>query len=487
MTSQPDLYGVDRHDSPARFLLSRAQRLVAVLAVGAALAGSVLDPRTTLVVFAVTGTLIYLSVSGFKAWLITAAYRRARRVGTPPPPPRLAEADLPTYTVLVPMYREGNVVTRLVSHLSRLDYPQDRHEILLLIEEDDEDTLSALRGTPLPPQFEVVLCPPGEPRTKPRACNVGLAQATGELCVIYDAEDRPALDQLRLAAETFASSDERVICLQGRLDYHNHRHNWLTRFFTVEYNHWFDLLLPALAEKCLPIPLGGTSNHFQVWALRDLHGWDPYNVTEDADLGVRIFAAGGRTAMLDSVTLEEACSQPVAWTKQRTRWIKGYLQTWAVHSRRGSTVRREGGWRGVVAMHLLLGGTPLVNALNPLFWAVCLLFAATRAGWVIGLFPGPVLYVAAASLVIGNFCFCYLNLIAVVNRERWHLVHAALFTPFYWLLMSVATLRAISQLVTGLHTWEKTPHGLSGGDTDPAGQELGLLAPVDKRVLVGQR
>jgi cellulose synthase/poly-beta-1,6-N-acetylglucosamine synthase-like glycosyltransferase len=410
-------------------------------------------------------TVMYISVGSFRAWLVHDAWRRAgQRL---PAPPRLPDAELPRYTVLVPLYKEANVLDPLVSHLSRLDYPEDRLEILLLCEADDAETIDAVREGSMPDQFRLVVCPEGSPKTKPRACNFGLQQTTGELCVIFDAEDRPDYDQLRRSAETFRASPSDVLCLQAPLDYHNHDHNLLTRFFTVEYNFWFDLLLPGLVRQGFPVPLGGTSNHLRVAELRALGGWDPYNVTEDADLGLRLHAAGGRTGMLDSVTREEACSQVPSWIRQRTRWQKGYLQTWIVHARGGS-FRHLSGWRAAAGMHLLVGGCVLVNLLNPPMWGFTIYFAVTRANWVIALFPGFLLYPAVVSLVVGNFFFLYVNYLAVLHRKRWHLARAVLLMPLYWLLMSLAAWRAVAQLVTKLHVWEKTPHGLSGGDTDPA-------------------
>ena len=462
---KPALLGSESRPAPARRLLSRRQWLTLVLPAALWVAAAVLFTYTWAVVSLAAATLLYIAVGGFRAWLVHDAWQRAGEY--PPPPPALPDSELPRYTVLVPLYKEANVLRPLVSHLSRLDYPEDRIEILLICEVDDDETIAAIRGAGLPEQFRLVVCPEGSPRTKPRACNIGLEQATGELCVIYDAEDRPEYDQVRRSAEAFRAAPADVVCLQAALDYHNNDHNLLTRFFTVDYNFWFDLLLPGLVRSGYPVPLGGTSNHLRVAELRALGGWDPYNVTEDADLGLRLHAAGGRTAMLGSVTLEEACSEVGPWIRQRTRWQKGYAQTWLVHSRNGS-FRRRSGWRAGMGMHLLVGGCVLVNLLNPPMWGFTIYFAVTRADWVLSLFPGFLLYPAVISLVVGNFFFLYVNFLAVLHRKRWHLAHAVVLMPLYWVLMSVAAWRAAGQLVTRLHTWEKTPHGLSGRDTDPA-------------------
>jgi glycosyltransferase XagB len=469
-SASKQLVGRRTDPHPARDLLDFSQRIGLIGVITFVTLGFAVSVHTTLIVLITVSVVFYAGLLLLKAWLVQTAWLEARRRRASDPPPRelaLADTDLPSYTVLVPLFGEADVVEALLTHLSRLDYPADRLEVLLLCETDDGATLATLRSLPLPDNFRVVVCAPGQPRTKPRACNIGLAEAQGQHIVIYDAEDRPELDQLRKAAGMFATSPETTTCLQARLDYHNHDHNWLTRFFTLEYNFWFDLLLPALVRRDLPIPLGGTSNHFRTGVLRDLGGWDPYNVTEDADLGLHLYVAGYRTQMLASVTQEEACARLRPWIRQRTRWLKGYLQTWAVGAR-SNAVWRRGGWRGGLTMHLLLGGTPIVNVINPLFWGGNIYYAVTRDHRMLALFPRPLLYASVFVFLTGNFLFVYTNFLGLVHRERWHLLSAVLLTPFYWLLMSVAAARAFGQLVTRPHIWEKTPHGLTGASTDPA-------------------
>ena len=447
--------------------MTRRQQVWAVTLAVLAAAGVAIDAHLAAVIFvAATTGVLFLSV-GYKALLVRASLRRAKREAPSYLGRRLADDDLPRYTVLVPLYHESEMLSRLVRHFGRMTYPMDRYEVLFLLEEDDAETRAAYAALSMPDNFRAVIVPIGTPRTKPRACNVGLAHATGDLLVIYDAEDRPDPDQMALAASVFATAPSEIVCLQARLDYHNHDHNLLARFFTVEYNFWFDLLLPGLADRDGPVPLGGTSNHFRIEALRALGGWDPYNVTEDADLGVRLWVAGWRTAILDSTTLEEACASFRPWIRQRTRWVKGYIQTWLVHTR-GSAVRKRGGIRGATAMHLLLGGTPLTNLLYPIYGALFTYYMCTRANWVLRLFPRYVLYLSVVVFATSVILFIYLHLAAVHNRQRWHLVGAALLSPIYWLMASLATYRAVSQLVRRAHVWEKTPHGLSGDASDPA-------------------
>lgn len=245
----------------------------------------------------------------------------------------LDDSTLPVYTVLVPLYKEAEVAAKVVRSVTSLDYPKDKLDVILLLEEPDQETRKALEGVALPACVRTLVVPDGSPRTKPRACDYGLAAARGEFLVIYDAEDRPEPDQLKKAVVAFRRLPERVMCLQAKLNYYNPRQNWLTKWFTLEYTTWFDLFLPGLNRLRVPIPLGGTSNHFRTAGLRELGGWDPFNVAEDCDLGMRLHRRGYRTVVLDSTTWEEANSRLGSWIRQRSRWVKGYIQTHLVHTR----------------------------------------------------------------------------------------------------------------------------------------------------------
>ena len=200
----------------------------------------------------------------------------------------LAGADWPMYTILCPLYREAEVVPQFVEAMSALDYPTEKLQILFLTEEDDNTTRQAIQRLHLPPHFTIVTVPPGEPRTKPRACNYGLLQATGNYVVIYDAEDIPDPLQLKKAVLAFANQGPETACVQAKLNFYNAEQNLLTRWFTAEYSLWFDLTLPGLQKLGVPLPLGGTSNHFRTHLLRSLGAWDAFNVTEDCDLGLRM-------------------------------------------------------------------------------------------------------------------------------------------------------------------------------------------------------
>ena len=256
----------------------------------------------------------------------------------------------------VPLYREAQVVPQFVQAMLALDYPPEKLQILFLTEEDDAETRNAIRALSLPPHFKILVVPDGKPRTKPRACNYGLMHAQGPYVVIYDAEDIPDPLQLKKAVLTFASHGTDVVCVQAKLNFYNIRQNLLTRWFTAEYSAWFNLILPGLQLAKFSLPLGGTSNHFRAAALRALGAWDAYNVTEDCDLGLRLKRYRMNTVILDSTTLEEANPQLKNWLRQRSRWIKGYMQTYLVHMRNPLEDLQKGRLYDLFSFQMVIGG-----------------------------------------------------------------------------------------------------------------------------------
>jgi cellulose synthase/poly-beta-1,6-N-acetylglucosamine synthase-like glycosyltransferase len=441
--------------------MTRGQAITLLTVVVALVAAAVVKPVATGVTLVSAATVLYL------ANLIDRLLLFIRGVGSNPEftvsdeeARSIPDDQLPTYTVLVPAFQEPSIVGRLVDHLGALEYPPDRLEIKLLLEADDTETIEAVFGHPDRSFLEVVLVPAAEPRTKPKACNYGLYGATSELITIYDAEDIPEPLQLRRVAAVFRQATPEVICVQAKLRYHNETQNRLTRWFSSEYNQWFGYTLPGLMRSNAPIPLGGTSNHCKTADLRLLGGWDPFNVTEDADLGIRMARQGYRTAVLDSVTLEEANSDPINWIRQRSRWYKGYLQTFLVHTRQPRLLVRQLGWRRALRFASVTAGTPVIALINVIFWSLTLAWEVGEPSFIRTLFPWFIFYPAILSLVAGNFSMIYCGLIAARVDRRPQLISACLSVPVYWLLMSVAAVKAFVQLLFQPSYWEKTAHGL---------------------------
>jgi cellulose synthase/poly-beta-1,6-N-acetylglucosamine synthase-like glycosyltransferase len=460
--------------------LTLAQRLTLEIAAGAVAVGALLDLRALLVGLIISVNLSFIVAVLFKLVTSLVGASAARKRDLRGTSTRVPNDDLPTYTVLVPAYREANVVGGMIENLRRLDYPQEKLEILLLMEEDDAETIEAAKAADPPDTVRFVLIPPGAPQTKPRACNVGLFYARGDYLVIYDAEDRPEPGQLRDAVAAFRDGPDSLVCVQARLNYFNAPENALTRMFTLEYSYWFDCMLPGLDRLGLPIPLGGTSNHFDTAKLRLLGGWDAFNVTEDADLGVRASARGYTVGVIDSTTYEEACSKLRPWIRQRTRWIKGYMQTAIVHSRRPIEFVRRAGASDVLGFLLLVAGTPLSFLAVPVMWTFSLLWYLQLPGGVevAYFFPHPFAEICVISFIAGNAVMIVLNLLAVVRRRIFRLAPWALLAPVYWLLHSWAAWRALVQLVRDPFYWEKTPHGLT--EMEPSCSVAPLPAPAER-------
>ena len=370
------------------------------------------------------------------------------------------DEDLPVYSVLVPAYREPEVITHLVANLERLEYPRDKLDIKIILEADDHETLAAVRQCDPGDHFEVMVVPPAGPRTKPKALNYAIYAARGDLLTIYDAEDDPEPLQLRRAAIALARGGPEMACIQAKLSFANVEQNLITRWFTLEYDMWFTMLLPGLVHLGAPLPLGGTSNHFRRDLLEELGGWDPFNVTEDADLGVRLARRGYFCGVLDSTTLEEANSDFINWVKQRSRWYKGYLQTALIHLRRPADLWKELGWRGFMQVILFILGTPLLALINPVFWLLTLLWFLATPHFIKDLFPAGLYYPSVACWVFGNLLVAYLTVLTCRISKRYELIFAAILVPMYWVMMAIAAVKASWQLFASPNFWEKTVHGL---------------------------
>ncbi len=377
----------------------------------------------------------------------------------------LKESALPVYSILCPLYKESKILPQFLEAINKLNWPKEKLDVMLLLEEDDLDSIKAINKIHLPSYIRQVIVPYSEPKTKPKACNYGLNLAKGDYIVIYDAEDIPDPDQLKIAYYLFNKSDENVICLQAKLNYYNPKQNLLTRFFTAEYSLWFDLTLPGFQSLNTSLPLGGTSNHFKTGPLRKLHGWDTFNVTEDADLGIRLFKEGYKTAIIDSTTLEEANSDVHNWIRQRSRWIKGYLQSYLVHTRDIIRYTRENKLHAFY-MQLIIGTKLVFIFLNPVLWIATIsyyLFYKYVGQTIETLYLPPAFYLGTVSLVFGNFLIFYYYMIGIAKKGQWELMKTTIFIPIYWIFISIAGWIAVYQLIMKPHYWEKTIHGLHLG------------------------
>jgi cellulose synthase/poly-beta-1,6-N-acetylglucosamine synthase-like glycosyltransferase len=447
----------------AQQVITPAQLVFVYGLLTALLVGLALAPIATLVTANAVMSLFYLGNFIFKGILISLGGARTvdRDEAIAILARQLSDDELPVFTVLVPMFREPEMLPLLARSLRELDYPLGKLDIKLVLEAEDHATIDVASKLGLEGVFEVIRVPPSSPQTKPKACNYALQFARGEFLVVYDAEDRPETDQLRKVVATFRRSSPNTACLQCRLSYFNAGENWLTRMFTLDYALWFDQMLPGLERLNVPIPLGGTSNHFKIDVLRELHAWDPFNVTEDADLGIRLTQKGYRVGVVDSTTFEEASCHAGNWIRQRSRWMKGYMQTLLVHTRRPLHLIRTIGPLGFLGFIFFIGGTVLAGLLNPVFWLLYLIWLIAAPSEFDSVFPQGLIFLSLFNLLAGNGAFIFLNMLAPIRRGWLDLIPFSLTALGYWVMISIAAYKGLWQLLRNPFYWEKTRHGVS--------------------------
>jgi cellulose synthase/poly-beta-1,6-N-acetylglucosamine synthase-like glycosyltransferase len=451
------------HHQSALLTLKLWQKVALVLGLSTFILGLLINAKITVIVFIAILTFIYFADLIFSTYVLLKSLHFPPEIKvTDEEIAKLKEKNLPIYTILCPLYKEARVVPEFIEFISKIDWPKDKLDIILLLEEDDEETRKAVDWLGYFSYIRTLIVPASQPKTKPKACNFGLAHARGEYVVVYDAEDHPDPLQLKKAYIAFGRTSSKVVCLQSKLNYYNTDTNLLTKLFTAEYSLWFDIILPGFQSIETSVPLGGTSNHFRTKDLKGLHGWDAFNVTEDCDLGVRLFKAGYKTAIIDSTTLEEANSNIKNWLRQRSRWIKGYLQTYFVHMRSPISFVKEHGIHAFI-FQLVIGMRMSFIVINPILWLTTIsYFALYRfVGPAIeSVYPAPVFYMAVTCLIVGNFMYLYNYMIACAKKEQWSVIKFVFLVPFYWLMTSFAAGIAFYQLIAKPHYWEKTHHGL---------------------------
>ncbi|WP_370634977.1 glycosyltransferase family 2 protein [Cognatishimia sp. MH4019] len=401
-----------------------------------------------------------------------------------PIPPHDLPFQLPVISVLVPLFEESEIATRLVRRLERLEYPRECLDICLVVEEDDACTRATLSKTDLPHWMRVIQVPPGAVKTKPRALNYAMDFARGSIIGVFDAEDAPAPRAMITVARAFHARCPEVACLQGRLDFYNSRSNWMSRCFTIEYATWFGVILPGLAKLGCAIPLGGTTLFFRRTALEQLGGWDAHNVTEDADLGMRLARYGFRADLVDTVTEEEANCRPWPWVKQRSRWIKGYAATYAVHMRKPRQLWRDLGPRKFWGFQLLFLGSLIQSALSPVLWSFWLMLFGL---WhpLSAAMSLPLLIALQVTFALSGIATIAVSLIGVRSRKHRHLRGWVLTLPAYFPLATAAAYKGLWELIKKPFYWDKTDHGVF--ENDAAIQPIkgaALQVPLLRKALI---
>ena len=434
--------------------LTIGQAVVTCGLIGAFTVSALRAPAASFAILLFVLQIGFLVLAAWRIYLIAASsYRPSDEAPNRDP---TEAGKLPRYTILAALHDEAEVVGQLIERLAEIDYPPDRLEAFLLLEAHDLETIDAAEACDRPDWLRIMVVPPGRPLTKPRALNHGLAHASGEFLVIYDAEDDPDPMQLREAASRFAADrTEAYACLQSplRIRRRNDRRAspFLDRQFAVEYAALFEVKLPAMARLGLPFPLGGTSNHFRIGPLREVGGWDAWNVTEDADLGFELWRRGWRLGVLSRPTYETPPGELDNWLPQRARWLKGYMQTWGVHTRD----LRPLGLRGLFALSMTIGAG-LVSAAGhavAIAWVLAWMLVSVMAG----LPPAPPLF--SMSVLVLALAAAWLQCAIGAHRGRvpygpWDMIAA----PAYWSLLTLAFAHALWRLIREPFAWDKTRH-----------------------------
>lgn len=438
--------------------LRRPVAWLLLLSLAAALAVAPLWTITAGMLFAFV-TLVMSTILKLAAF--TAQITRMAQP-TPALSPRgRASFPLPKVSVLVPLLHEREIAGKLIQRLTRLTYPKSLLEVVLVLEASDDVTRETIARTRMPPWISVIEVPSGDGlTTKPRALNYALDFCRGSIIGVWDAEDAPEPDQIEKIVTRFQDAPANVACLQGMLDYYNSRANWLSRCFTIEYAAWWRVILPGIAHLGLVIPLGGTTLFFRRAILEELAGWDAHNVTEDADLGVRLARHGYVTELIATVTYEEANCRAWPWVKQRSRWLKGYLVTWLVHMRAPRALMRDLGFIRFWGVQTLLLAGFSQFACAPLLWS----FWITLFG-----FTHPLTYTlgtTATTMMAWFFLAAMLSnlviaAVAVSGKAHRHLMPYVLTLPFYFPMAAVSAYKAIREMVLAPFYWDKTQHGIT--------------------------
>jgi cellulose synthase/poly-beta-1,6-N-acetylglucosamine synthase-like glycosyltransferase len=442
------------HQETALYTLVKAQKFAFFLFVVALVSAFMIDPRTTTITLVSIAGLIYILELLFHSYLFARTLREKPAIKSNET--RLSDAELPVYTILCPLYREWHITPQFLAALENIDYPAEKLDVILLLEEKDVRTRRVVEKMLLPDNFRKLIVPDSEPRTKARAMNYGLERAKGEYLVVYGSGDIPEPDQLKKALATFRKAGPKTISVQAKIGFHNPDESVLTSIFAAEHSLWFDLTLPGLQSLRAPMPLGGTSNHFKVEHLKILGGWDAFNASEDWDLGIRLSKNGYRSAVFESTTLEEANPSIHNWYEQRSRWVKGYIQTYLVHMRDPQAFK--GGAKDLLAFQVVVGAKIFALMANPAFWLIALGYLLTKMHTGISLeriFPPVALAIGALTFALGNCLYLISHLIACTKKTLHRFAGYAFLVPLYRLGMSLSAWKAAFELAINRRSKEK--------------------------------
>lgn len=409
--------------------------------------------------FAMFISVTYLSILLFRVAMLFQSVKANKEKITDEEVKTLRDDELPVITILIPLYKEQEIIPQIFRYLSEFDYPQEKLDIIFILESSDPETSQAFLDMHPPANFKALLSPDIEPKTKPKAMNVALKVARGDVLVIFDAEVLPEKDQLKRAVVTFKKYPD-VKYLHGRMDVYNADENWITRLYTAEFCYFYHYLMPGFIESGYPVPISGHSTYFRREVIESVGAWDAYNVAEDCDIGIRIYRKGfGNGMMLDSHTWEQSTMTLPTWVRQRTRWIQGFVQTSMVQLRYPLLLKRElKSWKNFCAFLFLVPGNVILNFLNIIQWVFFILWHTTHAPFLQSAYSGLTLYLATTNFIVGNFLFTFFAMYGLYMRNHFRIVPWAVLSFVYWIMLGIASIRSTWHLFLHPHKWDKTKH-----------------------------
>jgi cellulose synthase/poly-beta-1,6-N-acetylglucosamine synthase-like glycosyltransferase len=407
-------------------------------------------------------SILYLVIMCFKLWMMIISMRSVAQQCTAEELSLITDEELPVISIMIPLYKEQEIIPQIFQYLSDFDYPTDKLDIIFILESTDTETAAAFTAMNPPSHFKALLTPDIPPKTKPKAMNVALSVAKGDILVIFDAEVLPERDQLKKAYLTFKRHPD-AMYLHSKMDVYNANENWITRLYTAEFAYFYHFFLPGLVASRYPMPISGHSTYFRRQVIEKVGAWDAYNVAEDCDIGIRIFRKGfGSGMILESHTWEQSTTSIPTWVRQRTRWTQGFIQTSIVQLRYPLLLKRElGSWANFAVFLLLVPGTVILNILNMFQWCMFILWYTTEAPFLQIAYGGFSIYLATICLFFGNFLFTFFTMYSLYERRHYAIVPWALLSFVYWIMLGIATIRATIHLFLHPHKWDKTTHSVA--------------------------
>jgi len=416
--------------------------------------------QTVFVVFTACATIIGLANPISKALLMLSHTIDSKEINvTAEQIGELKNENLPTVTILAPHYRETVAFPGQLESITKLDWPKEKLQVILLVREEDMEMLSMISSIQLPSFYQLVTFGEHYPKNKPRALMFGLEKARGEITVIMDSESRPEPDQIKKIHMAFLQkAGTNVAAIQAKTLVSNDDENWLTKHHASEYNFHHKVVVQTLAKHRLLPLFPGNSVYIKTNVLRQSGGLDVFNSTEDCEFGVRFTMDDYEIASVNSATWEEAPSEIAPWIRQRTRWFKGFDQTWLKYMRNPLKTYQRLGFKNFLAFHVLIGSTPLIPFLNPIFWALTVVYLISEPDFIEQMYPETLFYLGLLSMVSGNFLMILLTYAGCIKGKSDGHVRTVLCTIWlYWILQAIAAWREKYQLITRPHMWELTP------------------------------